>query len=624
MTDFRGTSGPDTLVGAATNDRLFGGHGDDVLDGAGGNDALYGGEGNDTYLFRGRFGDDRVAPDVGGAADRILLGGGIAANQVRLVHTGSGRYDDDLLIFVEAGSRRGLIQLQDHFADAAPTIEKLEFADGTVWDLRRGLRLKGGDDDDRLEGTIRNDTLEGAGGDDSLVGGRGNDTYLFRGAFGEDRVARDTGGSDDRILLGTGITAGDVRLVHTGTDPDGDALQIVVEAGSRGGLITLEEHFARRGPTVERLEFADGTVWDLTGGLRLAGGDGDDRLQGSVHDDTLDGGAGSDRLEGGLGDDTYVFTGSSFGYDVIGADAGGVDAVRLGLSLARTSLLGQGESLLIAESRGRSSVTVEGQYDADGPSIEKLELAGGTTLDLTRGLTFRGGSGGDVISGSGFADTIIGGAGNDYLAGGEGKDTYVFARGWGDDRVVDASGTSTILFEGVTGAELTVEDYGDDRYITRTGSSDTVRLVDFNNGAKFSLKYTEAGFSKIIFGSGGSDVLRDGGGGDVFLGAGGRDTFVFRAASDSPVADPDTILDFGPGDRIDLAAFDADRTASGRQHFAFVDDDRFSKTAGELRFDDGLLSGDTDGDGRADFALVLMSRPGTPASSLDLGDLILG
>ncbi len=511
MTDFPGTNGPDTLVGAGTDDRLFGGLGDDTLNGGFGDDTLFGGQGNDTFLFTGGQGNDVIGVDESGANDRVLLGSGITSDEVRLVRTRYGA-SNELSIVLDDGSSSS-VRLAEHFAGAAPSIEKLVFANGDEIDLTGKLTITGSDVEDKLLGTDFDDKLDGDAGVDTLFGGQGKDNLV--------------------------------------------------------------------------------------------------------------GGAGDDWLYGGEGNDTYYCAGSSFGYDVVRDDDGGVDTVRLSLSLARTYLLGQGQNLLIAESAGRSAVTVEGQYDGDGPSVEKLLLAGGTTLDLTRALAFRGGKGNDVIGGTRYGDTIIGGAGDDYLAGGDGKDTYVFARGWGSDRVVDASGTSTIMFDGLLKTQLTYVNQGYDRVYYRTGSDDELRLVNFNNGAKFSIKYAEAGFSKVIFGSGGSDILRDAGGGDVFRGAGGRDTFLFMKASDSPERTPDTILDFGSGDKIDLSKFDADTTTKGRQHFEFIDDDRFSDTAGELRFDDGILSGDTDGDGDADFAVILMRKPDILVTSFDSGDLIL-
>lgn len=56
------------------------------------------------------------------------------------------------------------------------------------------------------------------------------------------------------------------------------------------------------------------------------------------------------------------------------------------------------------------------------------------------------------------------------------------------------------------------------------------------------------------------------------------------------------------GDRIDLTDFDANALTRGLQDFRFIGGQGFSGRAGELRFAGGVLAGDTDGDGTAEFA----------------------
>jgi hypothetical protein len=72
----------------------------------------------------------------------------------------------------------------------------------------------------------------------------------------------------------------------------------------------------------------------------------------------------------------------------------------------------------------------------------------------------------------------------------------------------------------------------------------------------------------------------------------------------------DVIRDFLIGsDVMDLRAIDADKTAAGDQAFTFIGDAAFSHHAGELRAtfagNGTLVSGDMDGDGRADFQIGL-------------------
>jgi len=64
---------------------------------------------------------------------------------------------------------------------------------------------------------------------------------------------------------------------------------------------------------IERMEFADGTVWDSTylrtrlSEVPITGTSGNDYLYGDAWSNTFNGGAGNDTLNGGLGNDTYLF-----------------------------------------------------------------------------------------------------------------------------------------------------------------------------------------------------------------------------------------------------------------------------------------------------------------------------
>jgi len=86
----------------------------------------------------------------------------------------------------------------------------------------------------------------------------------------------------------------------------------------------------------------------------------------------------------------------------------------------------------------------------------------------------------------------------------------------------------------------------------------------------------------------------------------------------------DKVLDFGKRgkDLIDLAALDADGGTLDDDAFAFIGLSRFGGTAGELRYrlkdGDAIVLGDTDGDGRADFAIKVRD-----VDSLDAGDFVL-
>jgi len=107
-----------------------------------------------------------------------------------------------------------------------------------------------------------------------------------------------------------------------------------------------------------------------------------------------------------------------------------------------------------------------------------------------------------------------------------------------------------------------------------------------------------------IYGNDFANVITGGGGGDDLWGNGGSDTFLYRSPKQTTLSHHDTIEDFTTGeDFINLKAFDANRTLPGHQHFRWIGSHSFSHTAGELRFANGHLTGDINGDGHADFRI---------------------
>lgn len=111
-----------------------------------------------------------------------------------------------------------------------------------------------------------------------------------------------------------------------------------------------------------------------------------------------------------------------------------------------------------------------------------------------------------------------------------------------------------------------------------------------------------------LIGNKGNDVLIGGLGADSLSGGKGHDRFVFNDIADSVVgADRDEIINFhhSQGDKIDLSGIDANTTQDGDQAFDFIGGDGFHSVAGELRFSDGILQADVNGDGVADFEVKL-------------------
>ena len=215
----------------------------------------------------------------------------------------------------------------------------------------------------------------------------------------------------------------------------------------------------------------------------------------------------------------------------------------------------------------------------DDPSLYTKPVTSFTALDGTPITGGSGGAGNDTVKGNEGNDTLSGDDGNDKVLGGDGADHV--SGGAGDDMVNG--------------------DLGDD---TLTG---------------------DAGNDKVSGGAG-DDSLSGGSGKDLLTGGLGADHFVFADGdlSGTSLKTADRITDFShaQGDMIDLSGIDADTVTAGHQSFAFIGTAAFSHTAGELHLDIGskamLLSGDTNGDGLADFAIRIDGT--TP---IELADLVL-
>lgn len=141
-----------------------------------------------------------------------------------------------------------------------------------------------------------------------------------------------------------------------------------------------------------------------------------------------------------------------------------------------------------------------------------------------------------------------------------------------------------------------------------------------------------------LYGLVGNDVLQGGGDADYLYGGAGRDimtghdnvdsggtdqsanTFHFLSVSDSGVTAKtrDVITDFdntasvGLRDIIDLAAIDAVAGTAVNDPFAFIGQDKWHHTAGELRYvwtaTQTIVEADVNGDAKVDFSIALVGH----------------
>ena len=526
-------------------------------------------------------------------------------------------------------------------------------------------QINGGGGQDILSGSTGDDVLEGGAGDDSLDGGDGVDTATYQealagvtvtlgttaaqatGGAGTDsliRIENLTGSLFDDVLTGNsganslvGQDGNDVLDGGAGADTMsggmGDDMFVVRDAGdvviekAGQGIDTIRSSISLTlGANVENLTLS-GTA-DLAGtGNDLAnvivGNSGANVLRGLGGNDSLDGGAGIDKMYGGAGNDTF-YTGAG-------------DTV--------TELAGEGTDLVIS--------SVDATLRAN---VENLTLGGSANIygrgnELANLIVGNGGAnrlfgldGDDTLNGSGGNDRLDGGAGTDKLYGGSGSDTYVVSEA--TDRVFENAGEGTDsvlasvsykLADNIEKLTLTGSSdsygYGNDLANVLTGNVGANRLygVEGNDtisgGAGDDLLYGGIG-TDTLKGGDGNDWVEGGADRDVLYGNAGADTFAFRDGDfgGATTSTADRIADFSQadGDRIRLSYVDAN-SANGNatnEAFHFIGTNVFSHNAGELRYQeisgDTYVSGDTNGDGVADFMIRLDGSHALTASDFVL------
>ena len=461
--------------------------------------------------------------------------------------------------------------------------------------------LTGGNGNDTLNGLGGNDTLTGDYGNDTLNGGDGADTLI--GGLGQDTLTGGTGNdtfkfvslaeiSNDKI---TDLQVGDkvdlsaiagLKFVGTGKDFSGTAYQVRVQYGSLGidtngdkiadyslsldGSPTLEE--SASGSRIFRVP-ANKTLTGTAGIDTLKGGNGNDNLNGLGGNDTLSGGYGNDNLNGGVGEDILV---GGLGQDILTGGAGN-DAFKF-VSLAEIS------------------------YD----SITDLQVGDKVDLSAIAGLKFVG-IGKDF---SGTANEVR--VQYSSLAIDTNGDKYA-------DYSLSLPGSPT-LEQTVPGSRIF--QVPTNKTLTGTTGVDTLKGgngSDTLNGLGGNDTLTGGYGTDTLNGGDGADTLIGGLGADALTGGAGNDIFKFNSLAEIGNSYPqETITDFATGDQINLAGVDANSTLSGNQAFSFVGANAFTGVAGELRYQNGQLQGDVDGNSNSDFTIELTGSPTLAATDFIL------
>lgn len=256
--------------------------------------------------------------------------------------------------------------------------------------------------------------------------------------------------------------------------------------------------------------------------------------------------------------------------------------------------------------QGDTRALIENAYGGSANDSIKGNVAGNT---------LRGNGGNDKIYGLNGNDVLIGGSGSDALSGGTGTDTASYS-------TAKAGVVADLVTRANNRGDATGDSYSGIEWVTGSAYSDTLRgsgsANQLKGGAGSDTLYGRSG-NDVLDGGTGSDKLYGESGKDMLIGGSGADVFVFSSSSHSRMTSADTIKDFRRGsDNIDLRGIDANTKVAGDQAFTFIDKNAFHGKAGELRFADGIVAGDTNGDKIADLGINIAGL-----SALSKGDFYL-
>ena len=553
-----GGDGADVLIAAVNGAAsLFGDAGDDLLIGSSKNDTFDGGTGINTASYVNATAGVKVNLSLSGPQNTVGAGTDTLANIQNL--TGSNFAD----------TLQGTTG--DNVLDGGAGIDTVSYSSAPA-SVSVDLSIAGpqntgsaGTDTlvnfESLTGSAFNDTLAGTSGDNVIDGGAGVDTLTYAAA-------------------GAGVTV-DLSL----TTPQ--------NTGAAGT------------DTIKNIENLVGTPFNDA----LSGSSAANVLSGGGGDDILSGGAGNDTLDGGSGINTASYATAGAGVKVDLSIAGpqntggpGIDTL---ISIQNLTGSHFNDTLL-----GNSGDNVlDGGAGVD--TVSYANATAGVTVDLSAtGPQDTIGAGHDTLlnfenlTGSSFADTLAGNSGDNVIDGGAGIDTLSYATA--------TAGVTVSL--ALTTAQA-------------TGGAGTDTIKNFENltGSGFNDTLTGSSAANLIMGGSGDDHITGVGKADVLWGGPGADTFIYLTTSDSTVAvgGQDQIMDFShaEGDRVDLSAIDANTTTVGVDD-AFTLVSSFSKHPGELiqiaQSGAFLVEGDVNGDGKADFGILVHT-----AFALGAGDFVL-
>ncbi|MGO4125951.1 beta strand repeat-containing protein [Inquilinus sp. YAF38] len=565
------------------------GAGNDTITGGAQADSISTSEGNDTI-------DAKTRPTVASSGTDFVDGG----------------LDTDTLI-VNAAAETQAVQL---FTGASPTFQVRSNSGNFYVDAynMEVIKFTGGSGADSIQTGTRGGTVDGGAGIDfwnadlsGLVSGvafqLGTTTSIAAAGLTSilnlERLTLTTGAGNDIIIGGT--QADDIRtglgndtinarsrptVAGSGTD--------VVDGGVGSDTLvvycateTLGVQLFTGGSPTFQVRSASGNFYVDAYNMetvQFTGGAGADFIQTGTRGGTVSGGAGIDHWEADL---SGLISGVTFTLGTTTSIA----------AAGLTSILGL-ERITLTTGAGNDVITGGSQAD---------DIDTGTGNDSINAKTR------PTAAGSG-TDLVDGGAGTDALvvdASAETQSVQLFAGGSPTFQVrstsgnfyVDAYNMETVTFHGSSAGDTITGNIGADILNGRAGAD----TIDGGLGDDKIDAGTEA------------DSIRGGRGADTITAGAGNDTLRYGTVLDSWVAGAkiDSVADFVSGfDKFDLSEIDANNIAAdGNQAFTFIGGAGFTAVRGQLRSAAGVVEADVNGDGVADFRVVLAN--GATAAAAD-------
>ena len=551
-----GDGGDDNLFGQVGDDTLYGGEGDDVLMGFTASNetrqTLSAGETDDDYLYGGA-GHDTL---IGGVGNDYLDGG--EGSDVMAGCTGDDIYIVNSVndtIYEAAGEGYDKVITNKNYLLNA-NIEELRLVEGAA------INGTGNAIDNLIIGNSSDNILDGVTGADTMIGGQGNDIYYVDNAgdvvtefasegtdIVQSSISYQLGSNLENLLLldfakpEGGLVDGESVLVYGYPKRNeldymqGDAVEnyqgtcaltaianLITQTGrptSESQIINLaiQNNWAVNNPSLPAWQLGGSNVSQQCAILDSYG----------IRNDVVmgyneSGIASLVRSGRGViigvnagelwGDSTYNGNGSvNHAVTLTGAVYRETDGTLMGFYITDS---GRGMvsdmTRFVDIETFRNAVNVTGGYAIYTIAPVKFwqEDINGTGNELNNTVVGNRGdnvllglAGNDFLQGADGNDTLDGGAGADTLTGGQGNDLYCFARGGGQDVIVETdatAGNSDVLAfaNDVTFDQLWLRHVGNDLVVDIIGGTDSVAIRNWYSDSANHVEQIRAGDGKVL------------------------------------------------------------------------------------------------------------------------------